>query len=99
MDVGGSSDIRVRMGKKAASVFPEAVEDVKRTLLSVLKTASAAAIWTPRRESQPWAYMNSLMNGAYLSNAALPIVSQHEVGNVRIVLGSALRELEISGLQ
>ena len=44
---GGSSSKRVRMGKKAASVFPEAVEAVSSTLSSVPKMASPAAFCTP----------------------------------------------------
>ena len=47
-----SSENRVMMGKKAASVFPDAVEAVSRTLSSVLKMASAAATWIARRFSQ-----------------------------------------------
>ena len=50
---GGSSSKRVRMGKKAASVFPEAVEAVSSTLSSVPKMASPAAFCTPRRACQP----------------------------------------------
>ena len=40
---GGVSEKSVIIGKKAASVLPEAVEAVSRTLSSVLKIASAAA--------------------------------------------------------
>ena len=40
---GGSSQRFVRMGKNAASVLPEAVEELRSTLASVLKIASAAA--------------------------------------------------------
>ena len=42
-EAGGSSENRVMMGKKAASVLPEAVEAVSSRLSSVLKIASAAA--------------------------------------------------------
>ena len=51
-DWGGSSEKRVRMGKKAASVLPDAVDADKRTWQSVLKMASPAATWTARRDSQ-----------------------------------------------
>ena len=40
------------MGKKAASVFPEAVLAVSSTFSSVSKIASAAATWIDRRLSQ-----------------------------------------------
>ena len=40
---GGFSQNSVRMGKKAASVLPEAVDAVRSTLSCVLKMASAAA--------------------------------------------------------
>ena len=49
---GGSSEKRVMMGKKAASVLPEAVEAVSSRFSSVLKMASAAATWMARRLSQ-----------------------------------------------
>ena len=51
---GGFSSKSVRMGKNAASVLPDAVDAVSRTLSSVLKIASAAATWMPRRFSQSW---------------------------------------------
>lgn len=51
---GGFSQNSVRMGKKAASVLPEAVDAVKSTLSCVLKMASAAATWIERRLSQSW---------------------------------------------
>lgn len=41
--LGGSSENRVRMGKKAASVLPDAVEAESSTFSSVLKMASPAA--------------------------------------------------------
>ena len=50
---GGSSSSKVRMGKKAASVFPEAVEAVRSTFSPVPKMASPAAFCTPRRACQP----------------------------------------------
>lgn len=40
MEDGGCSCIRVMMGKKAASVFPEAVEADSSTLASELKMAA-----------------------------------------------------------
>ena len=49
---GGSSENSVRMGKKAASVLPEAVEAHSSTLSSVPNTASPAATCTARRDSQ-----------------------------------------------
>ena len=49
----GFSSSRLRMGKKAASVLPEAVEAVKSTFSSVLKMASPAAFCTARRLCQP----------------------------------------------
>lgn len=51
---GGFSQNSVRMGKKAASVLPDAVEAVRSTLSCVLKMASAAATWMERRLSQSW---------------------------------------------
>ena len=51
---GGFSQNSVRMGKKAASVLPEAVDAVRSTLSCVLKMASAAATWIERRLSQSW---------------------------------------------
>ena len=50
---GGSSSSKVRMGKKAASVLPEAVEAVRSTFSPVPKMASPAAFCTPRRACQP----------------------------------------------
>ena len=50
-DLGSSSENSVRIGKKAASVFPEAVEAQSRTFWSVLKMASPAATWIARRFS------------------------------------------------
>ena len=52
-DADGFSSSSVRMGKKAASVLPEAVEAVSRTLSSVPKTASPAAFCTARRLCHP----------------------------------------------
>ena len=52
-DLGGSSSSRLRIGKNAASVLPEAVDAVSRTLFSVLKIASPAAFWTARMLFQP----------------------------------------------
>ena len=52
-DSEGFSSSSVRMGKKAASVFPEAVEAVSSTLSSVPKIASPAAFCTARRLCQP----------------------------------------------
>ena len=49
---GGFSQSSVRMGKKAASVLPLAVDEVKSRLRSVPNNVSAAAICTGRRESQ-----------------------------------------------
>ena len=43
---------RVRIGKNAASVLPEAVEAHSSTLQSVLNTASPAATCTARSDSQ-----------------------------------------------
>ena len=51
---GGSSSNSERMGKKAASVFPEAVWAVSSTFASVSKMASAAATWMPLRLSHSW---------------------------------------------
>ena len=51
---GGFSQNSVRMGKKAASVLPEAVDAVRSTLSCVLKMASAAATWIECRLSQSW---------------------------------------------
>ena len=52
-EAGGSSEKSVMIGKKAASVLPEAVEAVSRRFSSVLKITSAAATWLARRFSQP----------------------------------------------
>ena len=49
----GFSSSSVRMGKKAASVLPEAVEAVRSTFSSVPKMASPAAFCTPRSVCQP----------------------------------------------
>ena len=49
----GSSSSSVRIGKKAASVLPEAVDAVSSTFSSVPKMASPAAFWTARRLCQP----------------------------------------------
>ena len=54
MDFGMSSDISVRIGKNAASVFPDAVEAQRSTLSSDPKIASPAATWMPRRLFQPF---------------------------------------------
>ena len=43
MEEGGSSEKSVRIGKNAASVFPDAVDAESSTLSSVLKMASPAA--------------------------------------------------------
>jgi hypothetical protein len=51
-DRGGSSQNCVRIGKNAASVFPDAVEEQSSTLSSVLKIASAAATWIARSDCQ-----------------------------------------------
>ena len=55
-DVGFFAEVveAVRMGKKAASVLPEAVDAVRSTLSCVLKMASAAATWIERKLSQSW---------------------------------------------
>ena len=50
---GGSSSSRVRMGKNAASVLPDAVDAVMRTLSSVPNMASPAASCTLLRACQP----------------------------------------------
>jgi hypothetical protein len=42
-ELGGLSSSRVMMGKNAASVFPDAVEEVRRTCSSDPKIASPAA--------------------------------------------------------
>ncbi len=51
---GGFSQNSVRMGKKAASVLPDAVWAVSSTWSSVSKMASPAATWMPRRLSHSW---------------------------------------------
>ena len=50
---GGSSSSSVRIGKNAASVFPDAVEAHRSTWSSVPKIASPAAFCTPRSACQP----------------------------------------------
>jgi len=49
----GCSERSVRIGKKAASVFPEAVEEARRRFSSLSKIACAAASWIERKLSQP----------------------------------------------
>ena len=49
---GGFSQSSERMGKKAASVLPLAVEEVSRRWFPVRNSVRAAATCTPRRESQ-----------------------------------------------
>ena len=51
---GISSHIREIIGKNAASVFPDAVEDESSRFLSVSNIALAAAICTSLRSFQPF---------------------------------------------
>ena len=53
MEAGGCSCISVMMGKKAASVFPEAVEADSNTLAPELKMASPAAACIARSFCHP----------------------------------------------
>lgn len=52
------------MGKNAASVLPDAVDAVSRTLSSLLNMASPAATCMARSDSQLCSYMKSCTNGA-----------------------------------
>jgi hypothetical protein len=56
-DAGGFSDSKVSIGKKAASVFPEAVDAERSTFSSVSNIASQAATCMPLREDHPFLYI------------------------------------------
>ena len=57
------SQSNVIIGKNAASVLPDAVDDDRSRFLSVSNIALAAASCTARRSCQPLLYMNSCING------------------------------------
>ena len=77
-DCGIFSENMVIIGKKAASVLPEAVDAVRRRFSSVLNKTSPAATCIALRFSQLFLYMYSCTKGAYLSNTSM-LIPSHDI--------------------